>query len=525
MRMIGEAPINESKVTHMTDRLDAALAALPRDYPGPGGAVAVIERGTVIARHAWGWADSERRVAFTPATPFLMCSITKHFTCALLLDRFEDPTELDEDLKRRLADLTEPAPGILDLCHNQSGLRDYWAVAMLCGAPVEGRFYASDASRLIGRTRTLQFQPGTRYSYANQNFRLLSDIIERRLDRPFDELLRTHVLGPAGMTHARLNPDTAAVEGGTVGYEGSVETGFRPAVNRIVWTGDAGLAASLDDMIAWETQVDATRDDPGSLYARLSAPTRFRDGTEASYGHGLSRAALLGHKATSHGGALRGWRSFRAYLPEARVSVVVMFNHMADARRAALDVLGAVAPARAPAGTEHKPDAGSVPVGRYEEPETGLAVRIARDAAGTSVHFGTFPERLEADTTVRLRVDGDGVWMDRPGENQSSRLAPVGGEAATDIEGVFHCAEIGADLTCVSAGGVLYGAFSGFLGIGAMQGLIAFGPDRWLLPCPRALDQSPPGDWTLRFERDEAGRIASVVVGCWLARGLRFVRA
>jgi D-aminopeptidase len=466
MRMIGEAPINESKVTHMTDRLDAALAALPRDYPGPGGAVAVIERGTVIA--------------FTPATPFLMCSITKHFTCALLLDRFEDPTELDEDLKRRLADLTEPAPGILDLCHNQSGLRDYWAVAMLCGAPVEGRFYASDASRLIGRTRTLQFQPGTRYSYANQNFRLLSDIIERRLDRPFDELLRTHVLGPAGMTHARLNPDTAAV-------------GFRPAVNRIVWTGDAGLAASLDDMIAWETQVDATRDDPGSLYARLSAPTRFRDGTEASYGHGLSRAALLGHKATSHGGALRGWRSFRAYLPEARVSVVVMFNHMADARRAALDVLGAVAPARAPAGTEHKPDAGSVPVGRYEEPETGLAVRIARDAAGTSVHFGTFPERLEADTTVRLRVDGDGVWMDRPGENQSSRLAPVGGEAATDI--------------------------------GAMQGLIAFGPDRWLLPCPRALDQSPPGDWTLRFERDEAGRIASVVVGCWLARGLRFVRA
>jgi len=23
------------------------------------------------------------------------------------------------------------------------------------------------------------------------------------------------------------------------------------------------------------------------------------------------------------------------------------------------------------------------------------------------------------------------------------------------------------------------------------------GPDVWLLPCPRALDHTPPGDWTL----------------------------
>jgi len=39
----------------------------------------------------------------------------------------------------------------------------------------------------------LQFAPGTSYSYANQNFRLLADILEERSGRAFAELLRARV--------------------------------------------------------------------------------------------------------------------------------------------------------------------------------------------------------------------------------------------------------------------------------------------------------------------------------------------
>ena len=123
-------------------RLDKALAALPGRYAGPGGAVAVLRDGETLIRHAWGWADVECRRPFTPETMALVCSITKQFTCALLLDQFPDPTALDGDLADFMPALQQPSPGILDLCHNQSGLRDYWATAMLCGAPVEGYFGA-----------------------------------------------------------------------------------------------------------------------------------------------------------------------------------------------------------------------------------------------------------------------------------------------------------------------------------------------------------------------------------------------
>jgi len=76
----------------------------------------------------------------------------------------------------------------------------------------------------------------------------------------------------------------------------------------------------------------------------------------------------------------------------------------------------------------------------------------------------------------------------------------------------------------VDAGGTLYGGFSGFLGHGRMELLEPVGSDVWMIPCPRALDHTAPGDWTLAFRRDDAGRPIGVEVGCWLARRLAYTR-
>src|ERR1700761_9437152 len=171
----------------LTARLDRIAASIPRAYPGPGGAIAALRNGEVILRHAWGWANAERRIPFTPKTLFRMCSITKQFTCAVVLDTFPDPAVLDADGRARLPLLQQPAPSALHLCHNQSGLRDYWAVAMLHGSPVEAPFGDAEAARVIAGTRTLHFAPATRHSYVNQNFRLLSEIVQERTGRSFAE--------------------------------------------------------------------------------------------------------------------------------------------------------------------------------------------------------------------------------------------------------------------------------------------------------------------------------------------------
>jgi D-aminopeptidase len=520
----------DSIIPSQTTRLDRLLERLPRAYAGPGGAVAVLRAGEVLVRHAWGWANAERRIAFTPRTLFRMCSITKQFTCGVLLDAFPDPSVLDDDIRARLP-LLEQVPDTTHLCHNQSGLRDYWAVAMLHGAPAETPFGDIEAARVIAGTRTLHFAPGTSYSYVNQGFRILSDILQERTGRSFAELLRTRIFERAGMESALLAADTRAMPDGTEGYEGTQAAGFRVAENRILWTGDAGLGACLDDMIAWERHIDATRDIADAPHSRMSAPVSFADGAPAAYGFGLSRSTELGRLVIGHGGAVRGWRCHRMYVPSDRVSVVVMFNHMSDAHDAAVDLLAAAL------GEDRPKPPATIPVpdwlGAYIEPETGLTARIDAGPIGqVRLRYGHRAEQLDlqADGTASsrqgtvLRHGDGGLWMDRPHENQSSRLQPCDGAPTIDIAGRYRCEELDAELTIADAGGVLYGGFSGFLGQGRMEMLDAVGPDVWALPCPRALDHTPPGDWTLAFRRNGAAKVASAEIGCWLARRIPYAR-
>jgi D-aminopeptidase len=173
-------------------------------------------------------------------------------------------------------------------------------------------------------------------------------------------------------------------------------------------------------------------------------------------------------------------------------------------------------------------------LGAYVEPETGLSVRVEAGATGqVRLRFGHAPDSLDlrADGSAgrergpRLRPATDGLWLDRPGDNASTLLSPLARPTgALDIAGRYRCAEFGAELTVTGAGGVLYGGFSGPLGRGRMELLDPVGADVWALPCHRALDHTPPGDWTLAFRRDAGGAAAGVTVGCWLARGLEYDR-
>jgi D-aminopeptidase len=513
----------------VSSRLELALNALPHRYPGPGGAVAVLRDGEVLDWHTWGWANAERRISFTRKTLFRFCSITKQFTCGLILDAFPDPSVLDDDVRSRLPKLEQSPPNTRHLCNNQSGLRDYWAVAMLQGAHPEQSFGSDDALRIIGGTRTLQFEPGTRYSYANQNFVILSDILQQRAGLGFAELLRTRIFDKVGMESALLAADTRAMPDGTEGYDGTQTSGYRVAKNRIFWTGDAGLGASLDDMIAWERHIDATRDNPDALYPRLSTPVTFNDGRPSAYGFGLNRRAVLGRAVTGHGGALRGWSSYRLYSRADRVSVIVAFNHMADARGAAMDLFAAAVNEDQPT----RPAVGATPawLGAYIEPETKLAARVDLAPDGVRLRFGQSPEVLDyresgagRDNDVCLRADGRRLEMDRPADNQTSVLDPCAAGPTSGLAGRYRCEELDAEITIIGDNDVFYGGLCGFLGNGRMELLEPIGVDVVALPCPRALDHAPPGDWTLMVQRNEIGDVVGLIVGCWLARRLRYQR-
>ncbi|OWJ71232.1 aminopeptidase [Haematobacter massiliensis] len=510
--------------------IEDALDALPDLYPGPGGVAGIVQEGSVVAARSWGFADLAARLPMTEAVRLPICSISKQFTCAALLAEIGDPARLDEHVARYLPRFRAGIPTVQQLCDNQSGLRDYWALTVLQGACAEQTFRREDALPLLARMKTGHFVPGSRYSYSNGNFRLLAEMLETATGEDLGTLYARHIFGPAGMETAALVPDTRHPPDGVTGYEGTLDVGFFPASNGIWWKGDAGISASLTDMLAYEAWIDATRDDPEALYAQISSPATFADGSPAPYGHGLLRGQEGGLSVTGHGGALRGFRAYRIHAQQARLSVVVMFNHQADAQSAARYLLrralGLPDPVRVPPG--------EVWDGHWLCRETGLSVRIDGGTA-PRLRYATSPEPLtfrqgglEA-TDIRLERGQGGFVMTRRADRLIAQLEALPpSEQQTPHkempEGRFYSDELEAEMLLLPGAGALYVGFSGMLGQGPMELARPLAPDIWLVATRRSMDAPAPGDWTLRLERDQSGRITGAELGCWLARGIPYRR-
>ena len=509
--------------------LDRALDGLAHRFAGPGGVAGVVKDGKVIARRAWGYADLTARRPMAAVTRLPICSISKQFTCGVLLASVTDPAKLDARVAGFMPKFTGTLPTVRQLCDNQSGLRDYWALSVLQGAEATQTFAREDALPLIARMKTGHFPPGSAYSYNNGNFRLVSELIEAETGRALPDLYAEHIFAPAGMTTAELTPDTRHPADGVVGYEGNYATGFFPADNGIFWIGDAGISASLDDMLAYESWIDATREDEHSLYRRLSVPPTYADGTPASYGFGLSHETVAGVRVTGHGGALRGFRAQRFHAADQRLSVVVIFNHEASAHTAAASLLQAALGYQEPEGQRADGWAG-----QWLDPDSGLLLRVTEDAKGLTLRFATGPDRLlvgedgvARGAGVTLRRDGDVLLMARGSDNLHVRALPLAVvEAAdgTDLAGSFHADELGADLLIEARDGGVYAGFDGLLGKGPMERVHPVGRDVWVLTTRRSMDAPAPGDWTLQAHRDAAGKVSGLTLGCWLARGIDYRR-
>lgn len=163
--------------------LETALDALPKAYPGPGGLVGVMKDGKILAARAWGYADLDAGTPLSRATRMPICSISKQFTCGVLLAALGEPEQYDARVAEFLPNYQGPLPTLRQLCDNQSGLRDYWALTVLQGGLAEQTFAREDALPLLARMKTGHFAPGTEYSYCNCNYRIVSEIIESETGR------------------------------------------------------------------------------------------------------------------------------------------------------------------------------------------------------------------------------------------------------------------------------------------------------------------------------------------------------
>jgi D-aminopeptidase len=517
------------------------ISCLIKEFHGCGGCVAIIHKGNLIAKDVWGFSNLKHHIPMTNKTLFPICSLTKQFISSLILGENQDI--LQNIFDHQFPNLSQQGIKIHHLLNNQSGIRDYWALSFLLGTKPEDVFKLEDSMNLISKMKTLQFKPGSEYSYSNTNFYILARLLEILHPISIDELLKKKLFEYAHMESASFIEDTSIYSNHCCGYEGNVYDGYKEAINRIFWLGDAGILASLDDMVQWESFIQKTSYDNFGIYNNLSMIQYFNDGKRSSYGRGLTFIDMKDVLCTGHAGAIRGFRIQRIYSKEHQLSVVVMLNHEADAYVLAEKLLNysinhlfsneSIKPITKEAHLLNIPN---YLEGSYFNVETGLSLlltRLDKDSEHVILNFAGYPELMSSSVEHELRssdllttclfYEYPIIQMFRKEDNSSLNFNLLNSfEWDSDFIGSFYCEELHSSLYLKGNENVLYGWFEGALGQGEVNMLEPLGEDTFLMHCPRGLDSPAPGYWTLHFLRDSFGKINECSFSCWLARKLTF---
>ncbi|MCS3860045.1 serine hydrolase domain-containing protein [Salinibacter ruber] len=290
------------------------------------GTVAIGQDGDCLYTAGLGRADHELGTPNTADTRYLIGSLTKQFTAALVLTLVRDGAlALDAPVSAYLPDYAGPGADRITthkLLAHRSGLPSFADV----------RAASRGARDAVG---TLDFAPGTQHAYSNAGYVLLGLVVEAVTGQPYDQALRTRVLVPAGVAgDVGYAHSDRTIEGLATGYVPGWLWGYRRAD---MVDSDGPFAAGMlyatpRALLKWTQELHNGRVLPDSLLRKMTTPY-----SNTGYGYGLfvEEITIRNHSAVviHHGGGING---FTAALRRVQVddgssyTIAVLDNTQSD---------------------------------------------------------------------------------------------------------------------------------------------------------------------------------------------------
>jgi len=295
------------------------------DRTGACFAVAVIDE--TVAR-AYVCADPKNLSRISPATAFEIGSISKTMTSALLADLIlQGKASLEDPLSKYLPEGTvvpsfEGKPILLKhIVTHTSGLPvtpDFGAV------PDMGNPYANvDEASLLKTLSSAKLQraPGSQFEYSNYAMMLLTSLIAKRSNTDFEDLLRTRLFTPTGMTNSYINQkpkDVKAAQGHTPDNKTTPAWTFKTNA-----AGVGGVRATLDDMVRY-VQAELGKTESSITPALKMTQQEVKTDANNKIAMNWMLAPLDAHQVLVHEGGTGGFSAFAAFDLEKHHGVVIL---------------------------------------------------------------------------------------------------------------------------------------------------------------------------------------------------------
>jgi beta-lactamase class C len=320
----------------------------------PGMAIALVQDGKVLSARGYGITDTRNPQAIKPDTVFRLASLSKAFAATITGILVEEQAlEWDTPIAKQL-----PAFKLRDFQRSQQvTVSDVLSHQVGLGKNTFDRDLESNvpypllAERLSNAPLTCS--PSECYGYQNIAFSLIGDMVFAVTGDFYTHQVESKIFTPLNMTNATYGRDGLMANSNWAkphSYSGKAWVSSTPNENYYHVPPAAGVNASIQDMSLWLNAQLGHRQDvlSASLLTKTHTPQVNTPGelrssgwrhdrlSKASYALGWRVFTYQGQKLVFHGGAVRGYRSLIAFLPDQDTGIVVLWNSESSAPSAFL---------------------------------------------------------------------------------------------------------------------------------------------------------------------------------------------
>ncbi len=411
-------------------RYAAAVAALERwleqevaDKKLPALSLALVDDQTVVWSRGFGWQDEGHMMHASADTLFRVGSVSKPFT-ALLIMLFVEMgiLDLDAPIQTYLPDFqptnkTGKKITLRQMLSHRSGL--------VRESPV-GNYFDESNPKLAETVKSLNrtelvYEPEKMTSYSNAALATVGYVLEYTQKERFEDLMQRKLLNPIGMTASSFDPSPALRKRIAHSIMWTYQGRDFPAPKFDLGMAPAGsLYASPNDMAKFMKFLFAGGKGPDGQVLKKETLEKMwtiqfpKKDEKAGFGLGFFVSEFEGKRRIGHGGAVYGFATALAALPDDKLGVIVCSSK--DVSNAVTTRIGDVALKHMLAVRADKP----LPQINKTEP---VPVELARTLAG----------RYQSDKKSLELYQRDGkIWAFPPKSGLKIELRKLGDDLITD---------------------------------------------------------------------------------------------
>jgi CubicO group peptidase (beta-lactamase class C family) len=316
---IAQSPASKNKLHSKSKRIDQFMSSIHKSGQFMG-AVLVVEKGKIIYKNGFGYANVKTKEKFTPSTPCYIGSISKQFTAAgIVILREKGKLDYEQSIRNYFTSLPEcyQQVTIRHLLQHSSGL------ALFDDFP---GMRENDVFSILQKQTALRFTPGSKFEYCNANYTLLGMLIEKIVDQNLDHFLTSNVFVPCGMKNTYVDLPSVTNRKRATGYYL-----FGDEYNYSTYIGGAAsVVSTVEDLYKWDQALyQPTIISKESLDEIFTAGKNNWDNREygkQGYGFGWFVSGDETNRIVQHDGGFAGFRAYIERQINKRNSIIFVSN-------------------------------------------------------------------------------------------------------------------------------------------------------------------------------------------------------